>query len=179
MTRRRGLNWSAAPPRVSRGPPRTHAASSRSRRGLRCAPRHSERSPRQTQRFGEVIHHRGDRVEGVCVSTSPGGVVYAARMIPTLRPNSLARLFVLSVVVFLGVAPPVAAAPEGQVTVAFHVTLAPRWLDPAETESAISPFVVLYGLHDALVKPMPGSATTASLAESWTVSKDGVTYDFT
>ena len=74
---------------------------------------------------------------------------------------------------------PVAAAPEGQMNFAFHVTIAPRWLDPAETESAISPFLVLYALHDAMVKPMPGSATTASLAESWTASKDGLTYEFT
>ena len=75
-------------------------------------------------------------------------------------------------------AAPAAAAPEGQMSFAFHVTLAPRWLDPAETESAISPFVILYALHDAMVKPMPGGATTPSLAESWTASKDGLTYDF-
>ena len=44
-----------------------------------------------------------------------------------------------------------AAGPEGHVTYAFHVTLAPRWLDPGETESAITPFKVLYAIHDALV----------------------------
>jgi peptide/nickel transport system substrate-binding protein len=59
-----------------------------------------------------------------------------------------------------------------------HVTLAARWLDPGETEAAITPFLVLYALHDALVKPMPGGLTTPSLAESWTVSADGKTYDF-
>src|SRR4030095_8715177 len=75
-------------------------------------------------------------------------------------------------------AAPAAAAPEGQMSFAFHVTLAPRWLGPAETESAISPFVILYALHDAMVKPMPGGVTTPSLAESWTASKDGLTYDF-
>jgi len=73
---------------------------------------------------------------------------------------------------------PGAAASEGQITFAAHVTLAPRWLDPAETESAITPFMVLYAIHDAMVKPMPGGLTTPSLAESWTVSKDGVTYEF-
>ena len=93
------------------------------------------------------------------------------------------RAVVLLAFVLVAVLPGfAAAAPEGQVTLAFHVTLAPRWLDPAETESAISPFVIMYGLHDALVKPMPGpapaSATTPSLAESWTASKDGTTYDF-
>jgi len=71
-----------------------------------------------------------------------------------------------------------AAAPEGQVVYAFHVTLAPRWLDPGETESAITPFKVLYAIHDALVKPMPGSQTTPSLAESWSMSQDGLSYTF-
>ena len=70
-----------------------------------------------------------------------------------------------------------AAAPEGQLAWAVHVTLAPRWLDPGETEAAISPFMVLYPLHDALVKLMPGGMTP-SLAESWTMSPDGLAYDF-
>ena len=73
---------------------------------------------------------------------------------------------------------PGAAAPEGQVTYAFHVTLAPRWLDPGETESAITPFKVLYAVHDALVKPMPGGQTTPSLAESWSMAPDGTSYTF-
>ena len=64
------------------------------------------------------------------------------------------------------------AAPEGQVTYAFHVTLAPRWLDPGETESAITSFKVLYAIHDALVKPMPTGQTTPSLAESWAMAPD-------
>jgi len=47
------------------------------------------------------------------------------------------------------------------------------------TKSYVSPsFMVLYALHDALVKPMPGSINTPSLAESWSTSKDGLTYDF-
>jgi peptide/nickel transport system substrate-binding protein len=70
------------------------------------------------------------------------------------------------------------AAPEGQMNFAVHVTLAPRWLDPGETEAAITPFMVLYAIHDAMTKPMPGGPTTPSLAESWTASKDGLTYEF-
>ena len=38
--------------------------------------------------------------------------------------------------------------------------------------------MVLYALHDALVKPMPAGINTPSLAESWTQSKDGLTYEF-
>jgi peptide/nickel transport system substrate-binding protein len=63
-------------------------------------------------------------------------------------------------------------------TLGLHVTLAPRWFDPGDAEPAITPFMVLYALHDALVKPMPAGVNTPSLAESWTMSADGLTYDF-
>src|SRR5436853_1549939 len=70
------------------------------------------------------------------------------------------------------------AAPEGTLTWGVHASLVARWLDPAETEGTIIPFMVLYALHDALVKPMPGGLNTPSLAESWTLSKDGLAYEF-
>ena len=66
-----------------------------------------------------------------------------------------------------------ALAVDGQMVWAVHVTIASRWLDPGETEAAITPFMVLYAIHDALVKPMPAGPTTPSLAESWTPSPDG------
>src|SRR5437899_1668116 len=89
-----------------------------------------------------------------------------------------ARAFVL--LLTLSAAPGLVAAAgaaDGQMTWAMHVTLAPRWLDPAETEAAITPFMVLYAVHDAVVKLMPGGPTP-SLAETWTISQDGLTYDF-
>ena len=73
----------------------------------------------------------------------------------------------LLVVVVLAGASPGHAAPEGTLTWGVHVTLVNRWLDPGETEGLITPFMVLYALHDALVKPMPASLTTPSLAEAW------------
>jgi peptide/nickel transport system substrate-binding protein len=73
---------------------------------------------------------------------------------------------------------PALAAPEGQLTYAFHVTLAPAWFDPGETAGIITPFKFLYALHDALVKSMPGQPLAPSLAESWTVSTDNLTYEF-
>jgi len=73
---------------------------------------------------------------------------------------------------------PVSAAPESTMTWGVHVTLASRWLDPAETEALVTPFLVLYALHDAVVKPMTGVVTGPSLAESWTVSRDGLVYEF-
>jgi peptide/nickel transport system substrate-binding protein len=73
---------------------------------------------------------------------------------------------------------PGAAAPEGQMTWAVHVSLAPTWFDPAETPGIITPYIVLYALHDALLKPMPGQPLAPSLAESWSMSADGLVYDF-
>src|SRR5262249_29762522 len=73
---------------------------------------------------------------------------------------------------------PATAAPEGQLTWAFHVSLAPAWFDPAETTGIITPFKFLYAMHDALVKSMPGNPLAPSLAESWTVSPDGLAYEF-
>src|ERR687883_402501 len=55
------------------------------------------------------------------------------------------------------------AAPQGQLTWGVHISLAPTWFDPAETPGIITPFMVLYALHDALVKPMPGNPLGASL----------------
>ena len=85
---------------------------------------------------------------------------------------------VLLIVVILLIASPVTAAPEGDLSFAVHISLAPTWFDPAETPSVITPFMLLYALHDAMVKPMPGQPMAPSLAESWTVSKDGLAYDF-
>jgi peptide/nickel transport system substrate-binding protein len=70
------------------------------------------------------------------------------------------------------------AAPEGQMSWALHFSLAPTLFEPAETPGVVSPFMILYALHDALVKPMPGKAMAPSLAESWSVSADGLVYEF-
>src|SRR5258708_13043682 len=72
----------------------------------------------------------------------------------------------------------IAAAPQGQLTWASHVSLAPTWFDPAETSGIITPFMVLYALHDGLAKPMPGQLLAPCLAESWAAADDALTYDF-
>jgi peptide/nickel transport system substrate-binding protein len=69
--------------------------------------------------------------------------------------------------------------PDGEMRWALYVTLTPAWFDPGEvTGGFLTPFWVLYALHDALVKPMPGNLMAPSLAESWTVSADQRVYDF-
>ena len=71
-----------------------------------------------------------------------------------------------------------AEAPAGQITWALHFTLAPTLFEPAETPGLITPFLVLYALHDAMLKPIPGKSVAPSLAESWTMSPDGLVYEF-
>jgi len=52
------------------------------------------------------------------------------------------------------------AKPEGEMRWALYVTLSPVWFDPGEVIGVITPFWVLYAMHDALVKPMPGNHQT-------------------
>src|SRR5204862_7331821 len=72
-----------------------------------------------------------------------------------------------------------AAGPSGQVTWAAHVSLAPTWFDPAETSGIITPFMLLYAMHDAMMKAMPGKPMAPGLAEAWTMAPDGLSYAFT
>src|SRR5260221_11717371 len=68
---------------------------------------------------------------------------------------------------------------EGEMRFALYVTIAPAWLDPGETGPGnLTPFWMLYALHDALVKPIPGNRMAPSLAESWTENPDKLVYEF-
>jgi peptide/nickel transport system substrate-binding protein len=71
-----------------------------------------------------------------------------------------------------------AAAPVGQLVYGVHISLAPTWFDPAETPALITPFMLYYALHDALLKPMPDNPMAPSLAESWSATEDGLSYSF-
>src|SRR5712692_9070933 len=92
------------------------------------------------------------------------------------------RVLVLLIVASLGPAGIDAAAraeaPSGQMTLVYNISIVPRWFDPAESEGLVTPFIFYYAIHDALVKPMPGNASTPCLAESWSASADGLTYEF-
>jgi peptide/nickel transport system substrate-binding protein len=92
----------------------------------------------------------------------------------------LTVLVLACLVVCLGLAADGAAQakPDGEMRWALYITISPNWFDPGEVVGQLTPFWILYALHDALVKPMPGNLATPSLAESWTLSPDGRTYDF-
>src|SRR3989442_3604421 len=84
----------------------------------------------------------------------------------------------LVLVIVIGGASHGAEAPEGEMTWAVNVSLVWSWFDVAETSGIVTPFMVLYALHDAMVKPMPGNPMTPGVAESWSVSPDGLVYEF-
>jgi peptide/nickel transport system substrate-binding protein len=71
-----------------------------------------------------------------------------------------------------------AAGAPGQLVYGVHISLAPTWFDPAETSGIITPYMLLYALHDAMVKPMPGQLLAPGLAQSWSATEDGLIYDF-
>jgi len=97
-----------------------------------------------------------------------------------MRRRPLGVLLLASLLLCLGFAGDGAAQakPDGEMRWALYITISPNWFDPGEVVGQLTPFWVLYALHDALVKPMPGNLATPSLAESWTLSPDGRNYEF-
>src|SRR6266704_139378 len=70
------------------------------------------------------------------------------------------------------------ATPTGEAVMAWPVTIAPSWFDPATLPPQITPFGILFALHDAMVRPLPGQKMGLGLAEAWTESSDGLSYEF-
>ena len=78
----------------------------------------------------------------------------------------------------LAAAPAAKDGPGGQMTWAVHVTIAPTWFEPAETPGVVTPFMLMYAIHDAMVKPMPDNQMFPSLATQWRESDDGLSVEF-
>src|SRR5438552_8790354 len=97
----------------------------------------------------------------------------------TLSHRRIVRLFVAAALTLGGVQG-VHGQPTltGEAVMAWPVTISPTWFDPSTAPPQITPFGMLYALHDALVRPLPGQKMGNSLAESWTESPDGLTYEF-
>jgi peptide/nickel transport system substrate-binding protein len=91
------------------------------------------------------------------------------RLFQVLRVRRAFSRLLLVAVIALGAAPAMAAAPapSGRAIMAWHVTIAPSWFDPSTAPPQITPFGMLYAIHDALVRPYPGQKMGPSLAESW------------
>ena len=102
-----------------------------------------------------------------------GGPAPGGNGTPILRRE----LFALAAGAAIGPRTALAGA-GGQLVYGVHISLAPIWLDPADTQGIITPYMLLYALHDGLVKPMPGAPHAPCLATSWSVAEDGLSYEF-
>jgi peptide/nickel transport system substrate-binding protein len=98
-----------------------------------------------------------------------------------MKSSCRVMLSMVMVVFLLGWTTQVGAQtkPAGELHWAWHVTIAPAWFDPGKVPAQVSPYLLLYALHDGLVRALPGQRQGNSLAESWTESPDGLVYEFT
>ena len=85
----------------------------------------------------------------------------------------------LAIALLVLVLPASCLAAEGEMRYGMHVTLPAKWLDPGDMEGFSTPYMIVYAIHDAMVKPMPAGMQTPSLAESWSEAKDHLSYTFT
>jgi peptide/nickel transport system substrate-binding protein len=97
-----------------------------------------------------------------------------------MKPHCRVLLFFMMAVSLVSWAAGVSAQskPVGELNWAWHVTMAPSWFDPAKAPAQITPFLILYAVHDSLVRALPGERQGNSLAKSWTESPDGLVYEF-
>ncbi len=89
-------------------------------------------------------------------------------------PRCVAAALALAIVAWSAPAP----AAEGTMTWGVHVSLTPAFFDPADATGTALPLMVYYAVHDALVRPLPGQRMGAALAQSWSQSPDGLSYEF-
>jgi peptide/nickel transport system substrate-binding protein len=73
---------------------------------------------------------------------------------------------------------PTRGKPKGTLIVAQHFALDPGWLNPLEHSYAVTQQQYDYFVHDALIRPMPQSDATYSLAEHAEMSADYKTAAF-
>src|SRR5262249_49108011 len=163
------------------GDRRSAAVPGRARPRRDRAAAHGPRPPQRPWRRAQ----RSGRRAGAAHGRRRTGAAHA----PPLRRLGRSRMIRLALAALLAASraataaaqpkPAPQAKPEGEMRWALYVTLAPAWFDPGETTAGfLTPFWILYALHDALVKPMPGNLMAPSLAESWTVSADQRVYEF-
>jgi peptide/nickel transport system substrate-binding protein len=84
------------------------------------------------------------------------------------RMMALGLAIALTLPLLFGAPAPAAAQakPDGEMRFAMYVTISPTWFDPGEVTGFITPFWLMWVMHDALVKTMPGKAMAPSACAS-------------
>src|SRR5687768_14875743 len=67
------------------------------------------------------------------------------------RHRSVVSLVLAALILALPSVVRAQGASSGESVIAFHVTIAPSWFDPSTAPAQITPFGVLYALHDSVV----------------------------
>ena len=75
----------------------------------------------------------------------------------------LVLLFIMSVSLLGAARVGSPASPTGEIVIAWHVTIPPTWLDPAEAPPQVVPFELYYALHDAMIRPLPCPMPAAAI----------------
>src|SRR5262249_23166315 len=112
------------------------------------------------------------------VKESSTMVAFTGLTVWRLGMRCFSSLLVAAALILAVVQPVTGQAPAGEAVLAWPITIAPTWFDPSTAPPQITPFGMLYAIHDAVVRPLPGQKMGNSLAESWTESPDGLTYEF-
>src|SRR5262245_17070601 len=179
-SRRRCFRCSAAPTKASRKPTGTRSTRRARKRASSTRPPCTQGPRTASSTASTRSSPRPPRMRGSACRTSWPGTPSDARRVTPTRRLATGRVLLLGALLVGALAggAPAQTRPEGEMRWALYVTLTPTWFDPGEVSGQLTPFWVLYALHDALVKPMPGNLMSPSLAESWTVSADQRVYEF-
>lgn len=113
--------------------------------------------------FSIIIHH----IEGGALRR---------RSALSLR-GLVATLLALSMLLIAGCSPP-PLPPRDTLVIGFGSSLTSNYFDPGLTPGTGIPLLLQYAQHDALVRPISGDPSGPSLAERWSQSADGLSYDF-
>lgn len=62
--------------------------------------------------------------------------------------------------------------PEGEMTIAVHVSISPRWMNPQVVTAGLMSYELLWKVHDNMIKPLPGNVFTYALADHYEMSDD-------
>ena len=57
-------------------------------------------------------------------------------------------------------------------TIAVHVSITPRWMNPQVVTAGLMSYELLWKVHDNMIKPLPGNVFTYALADHYEMSDD-------
>jgi peptide/nickel transport system substrate-binding protein len=57
-------------------------------------------------------------------------------------------------------------------TIAVHVSISPRWMNPQDVSASLMNYELMWKVHDNMIKPLPGNLYTYSLADHYEMADD-------